>query len=217
MIDIAKANKELEQMSSEHRLRWAYDKFGDRIVSTTSGGDGAALTPHLINSTFGTDFAPKIVFVDTGYYTPETLEMVAWIAKSNDVVVYRPTMTPQQIEEAYPGWNKDQNSAEFDVVSSLCKQEPLSRAFEELGSELWIRGIMSWETPERANADILEFREGMYRLHPILDWSKESAETYMKSVGLPRNPNHFDVFKGEDQSLECSIDGAGRVVFSPRE
>jgi phosphoadenosine phosphosulfate reductase len=204
-------------MSAEERLRWARDHFGDRIVSTTSGGDVAALTPHLMNRAFGSDFKPKIVFVDTGYYTPETLEMAEWIGKTNDVVTYRPTMTPKEIEEAYPGWRKDPTSAEFDIVSRLCKAEPLSRAFEDLGAELWVRGIMAWETPERANADILEFREGMYRLHPILDWSEETAEHYMETHALPRNPNHFDVFKGEDQSLECSIDGAGRVVFSQRE
>jgi phosphoadenosine phosphosulfate reductase len=140
--------------------------------------------------------------------------MVQWIARDSDVVTYYPKMTPKEIEDAYPGWNRDAASEAFETVGVMCKQEPLNRAFEDLKPELWIRGIMAWETPERANADLLEYREGMYRLHPILDWSYEKAESFMAEQGLPRNLKHFDVFKGEDQSLECSIDGAGRVVFS---
>src|SRR5688572_25012316 len=104
MIDLAAANKELASLGAEERVAWAYERFGERMISTTSGGDTSAITPDIIRKALGDRFRPKIIFCDTGYSTPETLEMMAKIAEDSDVVVYRPAMTPAEIEEAYPGW-----------------------------------------------------------------------------------------------------------------
>ncbi len=62
-------NTELEQLDAIDRVAWAWDRFGEYLVVSTSFGLHSAVMLHLV-STVNKEI--PIIFVDTGYLFPET-------------------------------------------------------------------------------------------------------------------------------------------------
>ena len=81
------------------------------------------------------------------------------------------------------------------------KHAPLNRAFAELQPKAWVRGIMQHETPERQAAQLVRYKNGIYQVHPILDWSRDTMLAYLSEHALPINEDHCD----PDQRGECLI------------
>ncbi len=210
LLDLEKANEELKSMSPNERVIWAYEKFGRDLVLSTSGGHTSAILPHLVKDAFTKanpkiDYPPLIIFIDTLYYEKSTHDMVQKIREMDYTIrVYNPLVSKDNIEECYPEWwNRD--SEYFDLVVGIIKKEPLKRALSELKAKSWMSGAMRWETKERSNMQFVEYKDGLYRFHPICDWSAMQASVYIKEHSLPVNDSHFDITKGPDQKLECGI------------
>jgi phosphoadenosine phosphosulfate reductase len=85
------------------------------------------------------------------------------------------------------------------------KHAPLNRAFAELQPKAWIRGIMRHESPERQAAELVQHKNGIYQVHPILDWSRDTMLAYLAEHNLRINQDHWDPTKGRDQRGECLI------------
>lgn len=160
--------------------------------------------PHLMASAIGSMDFP-LVFVDHGFYTSTTYRMIEYFRDSGyNIKIYRSLLTPGEVERDYSGWC-DPRSALFSTVVRKIKHAPLNKAFEELEPAAWIRGIMRHETPERQTADFVQFKNGIYQIHPILDWTREAVLDYVAEHDLPINEDHWDPTKGRDQRGECLI------------
>src|SRR5215208_7238342 len=62
----------LEESSTEEALRWAFDKFGDRVtIATGFGPEGVALIDLAVRM----NARPKIFFLDTSFLFPETYDV----------------------------------------------------------------------------------------------------------------------------------------------
>ncbi|HIG98385.1 TPA: phosphoadenosine phosphosulfate reductase family protein [Candidatus Woesearchaeota archaeon] len=208
VIDVGQANAMLENLPAVERVRWAYSTFRTRMVSTTSGGETSAILPHLIGASV--HYSPAIIFVDIGYFNKDTHSMIEWLAaKGYDIRTYHPAKKATDIDKANPLWWLDPTTEESKAIINTIKNEPLERAFTEFHPNAWLRGIMRWETPERQNAPFVEFSGGLYRINPIVDWTREQAATYIGQHSLHANPKHYDVTKGQNQNLECGILEAG--------
>ena len=159
--------------------------------------------PHLVASVIGPTF--PLIFVDHGFYGRSTYQQVDYFRQQGyDLRIYRSQLTPSDVERHYSGW-RDPASPFFSTVVSKIKHEPLNRAFADLKPTHWLRGIMRHETPERQLSEPIKFKNGMYQVHPILDWTKSQAFNYLRRHGLPINEHHWDPTKGRDQRGECLI------------
>jgi len=186
---------------TEDRIVWALKTFKTGLVLTTSGGKTSAVLPHLIKSVTPNNL-PLIIFIDTGYYGKSTHGMIQRLRNEGFTVkIYKPIIRKEDIEKLYSSW-WDKNR---DAVLPLIKHEPLDRAFQELGVKAWISGIMAWQTGERREIPLVEYKNGIHRIHPIHDWSKEQLQEYIAENNLPLNEAHFDITKGLDQKKECKI------------
>ena len=210
LLDLEKANEELKIMSPNERVIWAYEIFGRYLVLSTSGGQTSAILPHLVKDAFikanpKIDYLPLIIFIEILYYKKPTYDMVQEIMEMGHTVrVYSPLVSKDNIGERYPEWwNRD--SKYFDLVVGIIKREPLKRALSELKAKSWMSGVMRWETKERSNMQLVEYKDGIYRLHPICDLDAMQASAYIKKHSLPVNAKHFDITKGPDQQFECGI------------
>ena len=91
-VDLAAENGWLARISPEDRISWAYSRFGDRLVLSTSFGAQAAVMLGL-----ATSVAPGIpvVFVDTGYLFPETYQFADELSSKLrlNLKVYRPALS----------------------------------------------------------------------------------------------------------------------------
>jgi len=207
-LDLEEAKDVLAEMDAEQRILWAYEHFGESLILTTSGGETSAALPDIVRKSYRThsiDYFPRMIWVDTGYYPKETHQMIDYFRKSGyPIQATEPVATKWEIEEKYPDWwllDKEYR----EIVLEKIKHAPLREKFEEFGTKAWLRGIMRWETPERADMPIIRLRNGIYQIHPIIDWSKEKIETYLSDNILPVNKHHFDITKGLDQKSECNM------------
>jgi phosphoadenosine phosphosulfate reductase len=190
-------------LDAQALIAQAHAEAAGRLVLTTSGGETSALMPHLVAAVIGRDF--PLIFVDHGFYTSATDRQIAWFRdQGDDLRIYRSTLTPGDIERHYSGW-RDPASPYFSLVVRKIKHEPLNRAFAELSPQRWLRGIMRHATPERQAAAPVQFKNGLYQVHPILNWSQAQALDYLHRHRLPINEDHWDPTKGRDQRGECLI------------
>ena len=191
-------------LSPTERIQHTYETYAGQVILTTSGGETSAAMPHLMAAAIGSKDFP-LVFVDHGFYTSATYRMIEYFRDTGfNLKTYRSPLTPGEIERDYSGWC-DPRSPLFSTVVRKIKHAPLNQAFAELKPNAWVRGIMRHETPERRAADFVQMKNGVYQIHPILDWTREAVLTYLSEHALPMNEDHWDPTKGRDQRGECLI------------
>lgn len=176
---------------------------------TTSGGQTSAVIPHLWRLALKKLNKPEnsIIFIDTGYYSSSTLDMVKKLELLDyKITKYLPLLSPSEIEKSFPNW-QDPESENFIKVKEIIKREPLNRVISNHHTQVWVSGVMRDETLERKNSQVIEYDQDrkIYHFHPIVDWTKSQALEYINQNKLPINDHHFDIAKGANQDLECGL------------
>lgn len=186
VLDLDAVNARLEDADAETVLAWAAETFGDGLLMSSSFGAHSALMLHL-----ATRVAPRIpvVFLDTGYLFPETYEFAESLRARFELrlEVYNPRMTAAR-QEALFGRLWDGDEDDLRRYQEMNKVEPMQRALRELGGSAWLAGLRAAQTEFRAGLRKVERQDGVYKIHPILDWSLEDVERYMDQHDLPYHP-----------------------------
>lgn len=196
-----------KEADAVERIKLAYERFGGQLVATTSGGETSAVMMHLLKEA---GVRIPIIFVDTGHYDNGTYTLIKhFMDEGQDIRIYSAHMTPRMQEALHGERTTEGGKAEQEMVTQI-KHEPLSRAFRELNARAWLRGIKKQDNKVRAKYPYVRLKNGMYQLHPILDWTKQQAREYMREHDLRSNETHQDITK--DQATgECLIgDACGR-------
>ncbi len=211
-MKLEKINSKLQQKDTLDIIKWSYDAFKDSLVMTSSFGEYSAVMLHLVKQ-----IVPDIpiIFIDTGYLTPETYSFVEKLRREMDLNlhIYSSKRTTS-MQEAVDGlrW-KDEESKEFERFKYEVKGEPLERALVGLNVKAWLSGVRKDESEYRNNFEIVMKDRRGYKIHPIFYWTEEEVKEYISRNSLMINENYFDVCKGEKQKKECGIhcfiDGEG--------
>jgi phosphoadenosine phosphosulfate reductase len=186
--DQARLNAELEARSPEDVVAWAGAAFGESVILSSSFGAESALMLHLV-----TRVLPKVrvVFLDTGYLFPDTYRFAEQLRErfDLDLRVYAPAISTAR-QEALWGqlWNGGQE--ELERYQLINKVEPMQRALRELGARAWLAGLRREQTKFRAGLKPLELQDGVFKVHPILNFTREDVRQYMAKHELPYHPLH---------------------------
>src|SRR5262245_16072691 len=139
-------------------LRRALDELGPRITFATGfGAEGCVLIDVI-----GTHKLPIDIFtLDTGVLFPETYELWKRL-ESHYGITIRSVAPVQTIDRL---WERDP-----DRCCDLRKVQPLRR--ELAGFTAWITAIRRDQTPERANAQVIENdpKFGLVKINPLVAW-----------------------------------------------
>ncbi|MFB1489888.1 MULTISPECIES: phosphoadenosine phosphosulfate reductase family protein [unclassified Thiocapsa] len=201
--DAGELTDKFATLDAVSRIRAAYRLFEGKVLLTTSGGETSAVMLDLTASVIGMEY--PVVFVDHGYHTDATYQMIdGFRRKGHDVHVFRSRLSPSEVDRQYPGW-REPGSPLFEQVTRLIKHQPLNQAFTTFRPKAWLRGIMRYETSDRARANFVQRRNGLFQIHPILDWSPSDVNYYIAERQLPVNTGHWDITKGREQRAECRI------------
>ncbi len=167
-------------------VRWAHRRFGRDVILSSSFGADSALMLHLVSQIIPNI---RVVFIDTGYLFKETYLFAEELQKKLgfELIVYTPQMTPARQEALY-GKLWEQGEEGVRKYLQLNKIEPMQRALSELGVKAWIAGLRSTQTEHRQNLNKVGLQDGRIKIHPILDWSRERVDEYLKEHDLPRHP-----------------------------
>ena len=171
--EMVELNERFEVAPASEIIRWAVDTFHPHLALTASMTDAV-----LIDLAVKVEPAIEVVFIDTGYHFPETLETVELVRRKYGLNLKMMTV-PHHDEEL---WKVDPENC-----CSAIKVGQLDRAL--MGKEAWMSGLRRAESPSRAEASILSLDlRGLVKINPIATWTDLDVQGYIADHDVPVNP-----------------------------
>ena len=170
----------------EERFESLVETWGQRLVASTSFGIQSSVMLHLISR-----YTPStpVVFIDTGFLFPETYCYANDLANLLDINlhIYTPKFTAARIEAL---WGKLWEQGDFGEAryAHLTKIEPMNRALDELGAQVWMSGLRRSQSRTRRGRDFVEQQNQILKAYPILDWTDDQVDQYCLENDLPVHP-----------------------------
>ena len=167
-------------------LQWAVETFGDRFCVTSSMGD--AVLAHLAA---GVRAGIDVVFLDTGYHFPQTLETRDRIAA--ELPVHVVNVEPERtVGEQNRDHGPQLYARDPDLCCALRKVRPLDQALA--GYDAWASGIRRDESPTRADIRVVDYdaKRNMVKISPIAAWTQQQVDSYIEENSVLINPLFFD-------------------------
>jgi len=184
--DLQAINRRLEEATAHGRVAWAFERFGERLVMSTSFGVQSAALLHLANVV-----APglPVVFVDTGYLFPETYRFAERLREDLrlNLKIYRSLRSPA-MQEALEGKRWEQGIEELEAYNFENKVEPMNRALRELDAQGWMSGLRRVQSSTREHLRPLERQNKTFKVYPIIDWTDRDLYYYLTENNLPYHP-----------------------------
>ncbi len=177
---------DLEGCSAFARMDWATCNYLDKILLTTSFGAQSAAFLHLATQNFR-DL--PMLFIDTGYHFPETLEFAQTLTKKLrlNIQTIRPLLTPAQLEQKH-GKLWEMGPEGLEKFHEIVRVEPLRRAMKQLEPQLWVAGLRRTSADSRKKLAVLSQNKKRLKLLPILDWTDRQVGEYLRQHSLPYHP-----------------------------
>lgn len=198
---------ELAPLKAGDRLRLLRERFGSRLVASTSFGLQSAVMLDLI-----AEHVPDVpvVFIDTGYLFPETYRYAEELTArfGTDLRIYQPAWSAARLE-AIHGRLWEQGKEGLDRYGLITKVEPMDRALREIGGDVWISGLRRSHSSTRVDRPFAERQKRTLKVYPILDWADAQVSFHMNQRGLPPHPlaEQGYVTMGDWHSTTPAVDG----------
>lgn len=176
------AAAEFEGAAASHVLAWAATIFGRGLAVAASMQD--AVVPHLVSQA-----SPNVdvLFIDTGYHFPETVQTRDRVARQLPITVL--TLTPHRtVAEQDAALGPRLHEHDPDTCCSLRKVNPLAEALQ--GYTAWVGGGRRVDSPTRARLPVVSWDQAhdMVKINPIVAWTDADVEEYQARHALPRHP-----------------------------
>jgi phosphoadenosine phosphosulfate reductase len=190
-MDINFLENIIKNNNFEENLKLLYENVNEKIVFSTSFGiEDQVITQAVFSQKLKNI---EVFTLDTGRLFPETYSV--W---DKTLLQYGGT-----IKTYYPDTNQVETYVEknginafygtVDLRKECChirKVVPLKRALE--GAKIWITGLRAEQSENRNNLKVLEWDDQfqLFKYNPLLDWTTEEVEAYLKKNGVPYNTLH---------------------------
>jgi phosphoadenosine phosphosulfate reductase len=192
--EINRLNEKLAHAGPEEILSEAVRIFGGKMAFATSLG-----FEDQILTSFIAGFHPPIpVFtLDTGRLFPETYDLIER-TKSRykiNIQIYFPNQSAIESMVNSKGINLFYESVENrKLCCGIRKTASLKRALH--GLDAWITGLRREQSVTRLNMQIFEMDESnqMIKINPLLNWTEEEVQTYVREINIPYNILHDSGF-----------------------
>jgi phosphoadenosine phosphosulfate reductase len=171
--ELADLNRQFEHEPASTIIKWAVDMFHPHLCLSASMTDAV-----LIDLAVKVEPSIEVVFIDTGYHFPETLETVETVRRRYGLNLRIMTVATQAEEL----WRVDPENC-----CSAVKVGQLDRALA--GKDAWMSGLRRSEAPTRASAPIVaRDLRGLVKVNPIATWSDLDVSGYIADHDVPVNP-----------------------------
>ena len=168
----------LRDRSPEAIVAWTLGTFPKRAALTVSFGGGGLVLAHMLSRV---DKTVPILFLDTGFHFPETLEFRHRFAERYElnVIDLKPATDPGPLYQTDP-----------DRCCQIRKVEPLQRALA--GFDAWINAVRRDQADTRQGIDVLEYHQAnghpIVKVYPLAGWSRDDVWRYIKEQDIPYHP-----------------------------
>ena len=154
-------------------VAWALERFGAAVSLACSFQDCV-----IIDLATQCDAGIEVLFLDTGFHFPETLEYVERVRRHYDLNLR--ILTPGPEAEAWPCGS--------ERCCEMRKVVPLDAALQ--GRQAWMTGLKRVDALTRAAAPILAWDESrrLVKVNPIATWTEDDVNNYQADHRLPIHP-----------------------------
>ena len=154
-------------------IAWALERFDGGVSLACSFQDCV-----VVDLAVRVDPAIEVLFLDTGFHFPETLEYVEQVRSRYEL----------NLKVLQPGPEAAQSPCGSDRCCELRKVVPLDAALE--GRAAWLTGLKRVDAPTRVGAPIvsLDDRRGIVKVNPLATWTDDDVTNYAADHGLPVHP-----------------------------
>jgi phosphoadenosine phosphosulfate reductase len=202
-LDVATLNITFQGLDFQERIRRLYDFVPvERVLFTSSFGTKSVVMLTLVSRA---NPAQEVHMLNTGYHFPETVAYKNLLAR----------MTGLRVIEVHPDPDRHRQSRETEMWRNqpgrCChynKVLPL-RAVKKR-HRVWMSGVHSYQTMNRAAMDIFEEVDGMIHFHPLIDMEEAEFLYLRDSNQLPRHPLEALGY-GSIGCTHCTRPGQGRA------
>jgi phosphoadenosine phosphosulfate reductase len=190
-------NSQLKELSDqlsgkniEQELSFLVSAFPGKIIFTTSLGIEDQVITHKI---FTNNLDIRVATLDTGRLFRETYDVLSKTVKKygKKIEVFFPAYEAVEKMVTDKGPFSFYNSVEDrKECCGIRKMGPLNRALE--GMQVWISGIRAGQSENRSHLNRLEYDENkkIFKFNPLLSWSLEDVEVFLKENQVPYNTLH---------------------------
>lgn len=191
--NIAAAQKTLDDATAEEIIAFAANNLHSPIFATSLGQEDQVIT-HMIAKN-GHNI--PIFTLDTGRLFPETYDLIAATEEKYDLSIQIAFPDATEVEQmvAEEGINLFRKSIEARKrCCGIRKIQPLKRF---LGTSTgWICGLRRDQSPTRTEMHAVEWDagNGIPKFNPLINWSIEEVQNYLKENEVPYNPLHDQGF-----------------------
>ena len=172
--ELAAVSARLEDAPAAAVVAWTIDRYGDDVIVASSFEDAV-----LLDVAVSVKPDIEVLFLDTQYHFPETLEFVEEVRSRYDLnlKVVEPLVEPD-----------DRWKVDLEGCCGVRKVEPLARGLA--GKRAWITGLRRADAPTRAKAPIVgwDVGRGLVKVNPLATWTAEDHAGYVAERELPINP-----------------------------
>ncbi|TET69254.1 MAG: phosphoadenylyl-sulfate reductase [Candidatus Aminicenantes bacterium] len=183
--------EDLELKSAQELLKWALEKYGDKIALASSFGTEDVV---LIDMLVKINPTARIFTIDTGRLPQETYEVMDRIKEKYKIrleVYYPDTESVEEMVSRH-GFNLFYRSVELRrLCCKVRKVESLNRALKNL--DAWICGLrreQSLTRTEIKKIEIDQVHNSIIKINPLVDWTEKQVWDYIKENDVPYNSLH---------------------------
>ncbi len=193
--EIAALSAQFETKTPQEIIQWAVENCAPEIAMSTSFQTQSMPLLHMVTRAMP-DI--RVLFLDTGYHFWDTQifrEHIQHKWNLNVVDVHRDVRWDNFVRQNV----RTLPLEDADLCCYIHKVQPMQKALQ--GLKAWITGIRRDQTPERAQAQILEYQEdGLLKVNPLLNWTKRDIQAYILENDLPPHP----LFEQGYRSVGCA-------------
>lgn len=177
--DLKLLNEKYKKLTPDERIKEIYKDF-DNILLTSSFGTTAVYQLYLFHKN---GIQQPVHFIDTTYHFKETMDYKEQLTKLFDleVIDIKPDKEQNEFSKLGELWRYDP-----DQCCKINKVDPFDPVRDQF--EVWISGLMSWQSSHREKLNIFEEKKGVIKFYPILDVSEKEALQVIEDNKLPIHP-----------------------------
>jgi phosphoadenosine phosphosulfate reductase len=171
--ELDRVSAELEHAAAGTVVAWATERFGGRVSLACSFQDCV-----IVDIAVRVDPAIEVLFLDTGFHFPETLEYVEQVRARYDLNLR--VLRPGPEAAAWPCGTAR--------CCELRKVAPLDAALADRLA--WLTGLKRVDSPTRADTPVAswDLARGLVKVNPLATWTDADVTSYISDHGLPVHP-----------------------------
>lgn len=174
--------------TTNEALQWVSDNLHPRVAKASSFGVEDAVIMDIMHK-----INPKFRFftLDTGRLPQETYDIMDIVRKKYNITIEVLFPDTKEVEDMVKekGINLFYDSVENrKLCCEIRKVHPINKILSTLDG--WITGLRRDQTEIRKDVNIFQIdhgHSGILKINPIIDWTWEQIQDYIKKNNLPYN------------------------------